>query len=177
MFHRFRNRSEAGQRLAEALLEYANGANVVVLGLARGGIPVAFEVARRLQVPMDVCLVRKLGVPGSKELAMGAITTGGFQVLNEEVIKEFGIAPKTLASVAASEKIVLTQRENLYRSGRPALQLHDKTVLLIDDGLATGATMRAAIAAVAAQQPAAIVVAAPVGTHQICTSIAFTVHC
>jgi putative phosphoribosyl transferase len=174
MIHRFRNRREAGQRLAEALIEYANNTNIVVLGLARGGIPVAFEVARHLHLPLDVCLVRKLGVPGSEELAMGAITAGGVQILNKEIIKEFGITPEIIASVAASEKITLTQRENLYRSGRPALQLHDKTVLLIDDGLATGATMRAAIAAVATQKPAIVIIAVPVGSRQICTSIVFT---
>jgi putative phosphoribosyl transferase len=173
MNHRFRNRRAAGQRLAEALIEYANNINIVVLGLARGGIPVAFEVARHLHVLLDVCLVRKLGVPGSEELAMGAITAGGVQVLNEEIIKEFGITPEIIASVAAREQNVLTNRENLYRSGRKAYPLFGKTVLLIDDGLATGATMRAAIAAVATQKPAMIIVAVPVGARQICTSIAF----
>jgi putative phosphoribosyl transferase len=174
MIHRFQNRREAGQRLAEALIEYRKNANVVVLGLARGGVPVAFEVARRLHLPLDVCLVRKLGVPGSEELAMGAITISGLQVLNKEIIKAFSITPEIIASVAASEQNVLTWRENLYRSGRKAYPLFGKTVLLIDDGLATGATMRAAIAAVATQKPAMIIVAVPVGSRQICTSIVLT---
>jgi putative phosphoribosyl transferase len=174
MIHRFRNRREAGQRLAEALMEYANNTDIVVLGLVRGGIPVAFEVARRLQVPLDVCLVRKLGVPDSEELAMGAITTGGMRVLNEEIIEELGITPETIASVADREQNVLTQRENIYRSERKTCPLFGKTVLLIDDGLATGATMRAAIAAVTVKQPTTIIVAAPVGSHQICNGITFS---
>jgi putative phosphoribosyl transferase len=171
MVHRFHNRIEAGQRLAEVLGEYADRGDVVVLGLARGGLPVAFEVARSWCLPLDVCLVRKLGVPGSKELAMGAITEGGARVLNQEIIDELCISPRMVAIIAAKEHKVLARRESLYRPWRKIYPLQDKTVLLIDDGLATGATMRSAIAIVTTQQPKAIAVAVPVGVKRVCDSL------
>jgi putative phosphoribosyl transferase len=171
MVHRFRNRTDAGQRLAEVLTEYADKTDVVVLGLVRGGMPVAFEVARSLRLPLDICLVRKLGVPGSKELAMGAITEGGAQVLNQEIIDELSISSRIVAIVAAREQKILSHRESLYRAWRTIYPLQDKTVLLIDDGLATGATMRSAIAAVTTQQPKAIIVAVPVGVQRVCDSL------
>jgi putative phosphoribosyl transferase len=169
--YRFRNRTDAGQRLAEVVNEYSDRPDVVVLGLARGGMPVAFEVARSLRLPLDVCLVRKLGVPGSKELAMGAITEGGAQVLNQEIIDELSISPRIVAIVAAREHKVLAHRESLYRAWRTIYPLRDKIVLLIDDGLATGASMRSAITIVRTQQPKAIVVAVPVGVQRVCDAL------
>jgi putative phosphoribosyl transferase len=164
----FRDRTEAGQVLAARLTEYGDRADVLVLALPRGGVPVAYEVARALHVPLDIFLVRKLGVPGHEELAMGAIASGGVRVLNEDVVRELRISPETIASVAAGEQRELERRERSYRGERPMFDVRGRTVLLIDDGLATGSTMRAAIAALRRKGPARIVVAVPVGSSETC---------
>ncbi|HZR22598.1 MAG TPA: phosphoribosyltransferase [Vicinamibacterales bacterium] len=160
---RFRDRLDAGQQLAGRLTAYANHANVVVLGLPRGGVPVAAEVARMLQAPLDVFVVRKLGVPGHEELAMGAIASGGVRVLSEDLIDELGIPRAAVELAAARQHVELERRERLYRGDRQPPRLHDRIVIVIDDGLATGATMEAAVAAITAHHPARIVVAVPVG--------------
>ena len=164
----FRDRKEAGQRLAADLSEYANRPDVLVLALPRGGVPVAYEVARALNVPMDIFLVRKLGVPGREELAMGAIATGGMRVLNEDVVNYLRVPDEVIDAVAAKELRELERRERAYRGDRPPTDVRGKTVILIDDGLATGSTMRAAAAALRQQQPARIVVAVPVSAPQTC---------
>ena len=161
MRYGFRDRREAGQQLASHLSTYAGRADVLVLGLPRGGVPVAYEVARALHVPLDVLGVRKLGLPGHEELAMGAIASGGVQVLNDAVVEELGIPDRVIAAVAAREQQELTRRERVYRDDRPPPNVRGKTVILVDDGLATGTTMRAAIAAVREQRPAQLVVAVP----------------
>src|SRR5712692_5099697 len=159
----FRDRSEAGQLLAARLTRYAHHPNTVVLGLPRGGVPVAFEVAQALHARLDVFLVRKLGLPGHEELAMGAIASGGVRVLNEEVVRGLQIPADLIEDVAAAEQQELERRERLYRGDRPPIEVRGKTVLLVDDGLATGASMRAAVAALRQMGPARIVVAVPVG--------------
>jgi putative phosphoribosyl transferase len=161
LIHRFHNRAEAGRRLAANLAAYANRPDVLVLALPRGGVPVAFEVARALHAPLDVVLVRKLGVPGHEELAIGAIASGEVRVLNDDVVEWFGISNDVIDQVAAAEQQELERRERAYRGDRPALDVRDRIVILVDDGLATGATMHAAVAAVRQQQPARIVVAVP----------------
>jgi putative phosphoribosyl transferase len=164
----FRNRIDAGDRLAEKLEHYASRPDVIVLALPRGGVPVGYEVARTLGVPLDVFLVRKLGVPGREELAMGAIASGGVRVLNEDVISELQIPQHWVDLVAARELEELRRREAAYRDGRRAPDVCSKTVILVDDGLATGASMRAAVAALRKLGPARIVVAVPVGAQQTC---------
>lgn len=164
----FRDRRDAGRQLAERLNAYANRSDVVVLALPRGGVPVANEVARALRAPMDVFVVRKLGVPGYEELAMGAIATGGVRVLNDEVVRRLGIPDFMIETVAAQEQKELVRRERLYRGDRPPLDVRDRTVILVDDGLATGATMHAAIQALRQQQPARIVVAVPTASPDTC---------
>ena len=164
----FRDRAEAGKRLAAQLTEYADRPGVLVLALPRGGVPVAFEVAEALGAPLDIILVRKLGVPGHDELAMGAIASGGVRVLNEEVVKHLRIRGEVIDAVAADEQRELERRERAYRGDRPAPDVRGKTVILVDDGLATGSTMRAAAAALRQQQPARIVVAVPVAAPQTC---------
>ncbi|HKJ92368.1 MAG TPA: phosphoribosyltransferase family protein [Longimicrobiales bacterium] len=164
---RYRNRTDAGATLAKELKEYA-GKDVVVLGLARGGVPVAAEVARALGAPLDVMVVRKLGVPGHEELAMGAIASGGMRVLNSDVLDQLSISEDVLARTAAEEERELVRRERVYRQQHPALPLNGRTVILVDDGLATGASMRAAAAAVREHDPAAIVVAVPVAAPEAC---------
>jgi putative phosphoribosyl transferase len=168
---RFTNRTEAGRQLADDLKEYAGREDALVLALPRGGVPVAFEVARALGLPMDLFLVRKLGVPGHEELAMGAIASGGVRVLNEEVVRMFSPPEDTIARVAAQEQEELERRERAYRGGRRDLRLEGKTVILVDDGLATGSTMRAAAQAVRAQDPARIVVAVPVAAAETCDEL------
>lgn len=168
----FKDRTAAGQLLAGQLQDYAHGSDVVVLGLPRGGVPVAFEVAKALNVPFDVFLVRKLGVPGQEELAMGAIASGGIRVLNQAVVQSLKIPAEVIDQVAAQEEQELVRREQLYRQGRPALALRDRTVIVVDDGLATGATMRAAVLALRQQQPAQIVVAVPVAAPETCQEFA-----
>ena len=164
----FRNRIDAGDRLAEKLEHYASRPDVIVLALPRGGVPVGYEVARTLGVPLDVFLVRKLGVPGREELAMGAIASGGVRVLNEDVISELQIPQHWVDLVAARELEELRRREAAYRDGRRAPDVCSKTVIVVDDGLATGASMRAAVAALRKLGPARIVVAVPVGAQQTC---------
>lgn len=164
----FRNRAEAGRLLANHLKDYANRTDVIVLALPRGGVPVAFEVAEALRAPLDIYVVRKLGVPGREELAMGAIATGGVCVTNAEVVSHFHVGREDFESVSARESAELERREREYRGGRPAPDLSGRTVILVDDGLATGSTMRAAAAALRRQGPARIVVAVPVGAPQTC---------
>lgn len=159
---KFANRQAAGRELAEALKTYADSHDTIVLALPRGGVPVAFEVASALHLPLDVFIVRKLGAPNQEELAMGAIATGGIEVLNEDVIKDLRISKTAIEAVSQTELQELKRREKVYRGNRPPLDLHNKQVILIDDGIATGATMRAAIKALRLLQPAAIVVAVPV---------------
>jgi len=164
----FRDRIEAGQLLAKSLNKYAGRTDVVVLALPRGGLPVAAEVARVLHAPLDVFLVRKLGVPGHEELAMGAIASGGIRVLNDDVVRYQRISEAAIEAVAQEEQRELQRRERLYRGDRPVTDVHGKIVILIDDGLATGATMRAAVKALRGQDPARIVVAVPVGSRETC---------
>lgn len=158
----FRDRAHAGRVLAERLDEYHSDPNALVLALPRGGVPVGFEVARHLHVPLDVFVVRKLGVPGREELAMGAIASGGARVLNDDVIGHLAIAPDIVQEVAKRESREVERREAEYRGNRPRLNVHNRILILVDDGLATGSTMRAALAALRPQHPRAIVVAVPV---------------
>jgi len=167
----FRDRREAGRRLATLLASYAGKPGVIVLGLPRGGIPVAYEVAHALGAPLDVFTVRKLGAPGHAELAIGAIASGGVCVLNEDYIAQLEIPPHVLRAIRAREEQELARRERLFRGDRPPLDVHGSTVIVVDDGLATGATMRAAVAALHAQHPAHIVVATPVASPQACALI------
>src|SRR5438094_5926400 len=167
----FPNRAEAGRLLAEKLENYAGRSDVVVLGLPRGGVPVAYEVAQRLGAPLDVFVVRKLGVPGFEELAAGAIASGGVRVLNEDVVRALPNADQLIESVTEKETVELERREQTYRDGRPAPELRDRVVILVDDGLATGATMRAAVAALRQRAVAKIVVAVPVGPPDTCREI------
>jgi predicted phosphoribosyltransferase len=171
MITRFHDRREAGRLLAEKLTAYAHRPDVLVLALPRGGVPVAYEVARALGAPLDVFVVRKLGVPGYEELAMGAVATGGVRVLNEQVVSGLRIPPAVIEAVTAWEQDELARRELLYRGDRPPPDVRGKTVILVDDGLATGATMHAAVAALRQQQPARIVVAVPVGASETCDSL------
>src|SRR3989475_7100396 len=164
----YRNRSDAGKHLAARLAKYANRDDVLVLALPRGGVPVGFEVAKQLRAPMDIFLVRKLGVPGHEELAMGAISTGGVQVLNDDVVDYLRIPGEVIDAVAADELRELERRERAYRGDRPEPDVQGKTVILIDDGLATGSTMRAAAAALRQKNPARIIVAVPVSASQTC---------
>jgi putative phosphoribosyl transferase len=165
---RFRDRRSAGQLLARQLDAYAHRSDVVVLGLPRGGVPVAFEVAGALDAPLDVFVVRKLGVPFQPELAMGAIASGGVTVLNDDVLTMADITPEMVARAVSAEERELARREHLYRSGRPPFALTGKIVILVDDGLATGSTMRAAVEAVKRLQPARVIVAVPVGASHGC---------
>ena len=164
----FRNRSDAGQALARKLSAYANRPDTLVLALPRGGLPVAFEVAEALNAPLDVFLVRKLGVPGYEELAMGAIASGGIRIVNRDVIRELRIGQQDIERVAAIESDELARRERLYRGDRPPLDVQDRTVILIDDGLATGSTMRAAAEAIRQQRPARLIVAVPIAATDTC---------
>jgi predicted phosphoribosyltransferase len=164
----FPNRAEAGRLLGEKLQRYAGRNDVIVLGLPRGGVPVAYEVAQRLGIPLDVFIVRKLGVPGFEELAAGAIASGGVRVLNEDVLRALPNADEIIESVTAKETAELERREKSYRDDRPAPELRDRVVILVDDGLATGATMHAAVKALRQRDVAKIVVAVPVGPPDTC---------
>ncbi|HWB03459.1 MAG TPA: phosphoribosyltransferase [Verrucomicrobiales bacterium] len=162
----FKDRVHAGRLLAGALRRYAGRDDVVVLGLPRGGVPVAFEVAEALHAPLDVIVVRKLGVPGWEELAMGAISTGGIRVLNEEIIRRAGISREQIEAVTARELAELRRRETAFRGRSGTPDIAGKTVLLIDDGIATGSTIQAAVKVLRAQKPAAIVIAVPTASVQ-----------
>jgi putative phosphoribosyl transferase len=167
----FTNRAEAGELLAARLSALANRDDVIVLGLPRGGVPVGYEVAKALGVALDVFVVRKLGVPGHEELAMGAIASGDVRLVNHDVVGALGIPESVIDRVAERELIELERREQLYRGSRPLTPLANKTVILVDDGLATGSTMRAAVTAVRHQQPAQIIVAVPVGAPSTCSEL------
>ena len=168
----FANRTEAGRQLAEKLEKYVGRDDVIVLGLPRGGVPVAYEVAKRLRAPLDVFIVRKLGVPGFEELAAGAIASGGVRVLNEDVVRAIPYAEEAIEAVTAKETTELERREQIYREERPAPELQSRIVILVDDGLATGATMRAAVKALKQRGAAKIVVAVPVGPPDTCRELA-----
>jgi predicted phosphoribosyltransferase len=167
----FHDRYDAGRQLAAHLTRYAGRPDVLVLALPRGGLPVAYEVARALGAPLDVFLVRKLGVPGREELAMGAIASGGVRVLNDEVVRALRIPEEVIDAVAAEEQAELERRERTYRDGRPAPDVRGRTVILVDDGLATGSSMRAAVEALRLRGPARIVVAVPVGAPETCAAL------
>jgi predicted phosphoribosyltransferase len=164
----FADRFEAGRVLASRLAEFANREDVVVLALPRGGVPVGFEVARALHAPLDVFVVRKLGVPGHEELAMGAIASGGVRVVNWRVVETLEISAEEIERIAAEEQRELERREREYRDGRPMLDVRGRTVILVDDGLATGSSMRVAAIAFRKKEPARIVVAVPVGSRATC---------
>jgi putative phosphoribosyl transferase len=172
MEYPFRNRTEAGRVLAQELMAYANRDDVIVLALPRGGVPVAFEVAHALHAPLDVFVVRKLGVPGHEELAMGAIASGGVLVIEPSVVEDLSIPMEVVLDVAAREEQERLRREREYRGDRPAPDVRGRTVILVDDGLATGSTMRAAVAALRKLQPAKIVVAVPVAVRLTCEELA-----
>jgi predicted phosphoribosyltransferase len=167
----YRDRSEAGRELALILTAYAHRQDVLVLALPRGGVPVGYEVAKALQAPLDVFVVRKLGVPGHEELAMGAIATGGIRVINEEVVQMLHIPQEVIDAVVAKEQRELERRERLYRDDRPPPDVNRCIVILVDDGLATGSTMLAAAVAVRQQHPARLVVAVPVAAPETCEEL------
>lgn len=171
MIIQFDDRKQGGRALAERLSGYKDVRDLIVLALPRGGVPVGFEVARALNAPLDVFVVRKLGVPGQEELAFGAIAHGGAVVYNEPLIAALRISQPVTEGIIEREKLELERRESLYRAGRPPLDLKGKTVVIVDDGLATGATMRAAVAAVSAMGPERLIVAAPVASRDTCAAI------
>lgn len=162
MLVRLRDRTQAGRLLGQRLSAYQNRGDVIVLALPRGGVPVGFEIAQALHAPLDVFIVRKLGVPGHRELALGAISSGGVRVLNEDVIQALDISPEDIEQIAAEERTELARRESAYRDNRPAPDVHGRTVILVDDGFATGSTLRAAIQAVRSLRPGRVVAAAGV---------------
>ncbi len=168
---KFKNRQEAGREVAVRLGKYANREDVIVLGVPRGGVSVAFEVASALHVPLDIFVLRKLGVPGHEELAFGAIGSGGVQILNADIVSRLGISELDIATVAKEQTKELQRREQRYRGNRPALQVQGKTVILVDDGIATGASIRAAIHAIRKMKPVALVVATPVAPRATCSLI------
>jgi putative phosphoribosyl transferase len=167
----YEDRRDAGRQLAASLRQYAGRADVLALGLPRGGVPVAYEVARALNAPLDVFLVRKLGTPGQEELALGAIASGGVEVLNDAVIRELGIPEETIAAVSARERRELDRRERAFRGELPPVDVAGKTVILIDDGLATGSTMRAAARSLNQMRRARLVIAVPVAAQMVCQSL------
>jgi putative phosphoribosyl transferase len=171
MRDRFEDRRDAGRALAAKLRQYSGRSDVVVLALPRGGVPVAFEVAEALDAPLDLFLVRKLGTPGYRELAMGAIASGGIRVLNDDVVRWYGIAPAAIDAVAQEEQRELERRELAYREGREPAVLEGRIVVLVDDGLATGSTMRAAVLAVKQRNPSKVIVAVPVGASETCREL------
>jgi putative phosphoribosyl transferase len=164
----YKDRRDAGQKLAQDLMQYQGRSDVIVLALPRGGVPVAYEVARKLDVPLDIFLVRKLGVPGQEELALGAIASGGIQVTNREVVRALHIPDNEIEEIARRELEELNRRERAYRGNQPRTDIGGKIVILIDDGLATGASMRAAVDSLRLQHPAKIVVAVPTASREVC---------
>jgi putative phosphoribosyl transferase len=164
----YKDRRDAGQKLAQDLMQYQGRSDVIVLALPRGGVPVAYEVARKLDVPLDIFLVRKLGVPGQEELALGAIASGGIQVTNREVVRALHIPDNEIEEIARRELEELNRRERAYRGNQPRINIGGKIVILIDDGLATGASMRAAVDSLRLQNPAKIVVAVPTASREVC---------
>lgn len=164
----FKDRRDAGKQLAQELIAYAGGSDVIVLALPRGGVPVAYEVARALNAPLDIFIVRKLGLPGHEELAIGAIASGGIRVLNHDIVQGLQIQQTLIETVTHQELQELERRERAYRGDRPLPDVGGRTVILVDDGLATGASMRAAVAALRAQNPARIVVAVPTAAQETC---------
>lgn len=166
----FKNRRDAGKLLAEKFKEYKNDKDILVLALPRGGIPVAFEVAKDLEAILDIFIVRKLGVPGHEEYAMGAIATGGIRVLNDKAIEHLKIPKSVIDSVTIEEQKEIMRREERYRGKRPEPDFKDKTIILIDDGLATGSTMKAAVNALIKKQPAKIIIGVPVADNEVCKS-------
>lgn len=168
MERQFRDRTEAGRLLAERLKEYANRSDVIVLALPRGGVPVGYEVAKALCAPLDVLIVRKLGVPGQEELALGAIASGGVLVMNQELLSFLSISEEEIEEMVAREQRELERRERLYRSGRPAPEVRGKTVIVVDDGIATGTSMRSAVEVLKQQQPAKVIIAVPVAARSTC---------
>jgi putative phosphoribosyl transferase len=171
MAERFRNRTDAGRRLAGELADYAGREDVIVLGLPRGGLPVAYEIAVALDAPLDVFVVRKLGLPGHEEFGIGAIASGGVRVVDESVLRAYGVDRDTLDRITDRERRELERREHLYRDDRGFPSVQNRTVILVDDGLATGSTMRAAVAALRAEGPRAIVIAVPVGAPETCSAM------
>jgi predicted phosphoribosyltransferase len=166
--HIFDDRVDAGQRLAEKLEQYAGHKDVIVLALPRGGVPVAYEVAKYLGAPLDVFLVRKLGVPGHEEYAMGAIAMGGVEIINQDIVRQLDISREAIDNVAQREQEEMRRRDQVYRQGLPFPDLTGKTVIIVDDGLATGATMRAAATAVFEHNPAKVIIAVPTGSPEVC---------
>jgi predicted phosphoribosyltransferase len=167
----FHDRADAGRALAKQLDRYAGRDDVVVLALPRGGVPVGYQVAETLRAPLDVFLVRKLGTPGHRELAMGAIASGGVRVVNDEVVRWLNIRPEQIETVAREEEQELVRREAAYKGGRPPVSVSDRVVILVDDGLATGSTMKAAVQAVKQHAPSRVIVAVPVGAPETCQNL------
>jgi predicted phosphoribosyltransferase len=168
---RYHDRREAGIVLGDRLRHFAGRQDVIVLALPRGGVPVGFEVAKAIGAPLDVFMVRKLGLPGHPEFAMGAIASGGVRILNDDLIRYYRLPPAAVEDIARAEQRELERREQAYRGARPAATLHERVVILVDDGLATGSTMRAAVLAVRRLAPSEIVVATPVGAAQACRAL------
>ncbi|MEA5535556.1 phosphoribosyltransferase [Crocosphaera sp. XPORK-15E] len=168
---RFYNRTEAGQQLAAHLTEFKNRKDVLVLALPRGGVPVAFEIAKKLNLPLDVCLVRKLGVPDRRELAMGAIASGGVRIINYDVVNWLHLSPSIIEEVAQQEEQELQRRDRAYRGNKPFPKICDQTIILVDDGIATGSTIKAAIAILKQQNPQKIIVAVPVAPPSVCRQL------
>jgi putative phosphoribosyl transferase len=164
----FRDRVDAGRQLAKALAVYADRPDLLILALPRGGVPVGFEIARALRAPLEVFMVRKLGLPGHEEYAMGAVASGGVTVLDDAVVRRFGIPPRVVEDVIDRERMELRRREELYRGGEPPPAVTGKTVILVDDGLATGSTMRAAVTALRKERAKRVVVAVPIGAYDTC---------
>lgn len=171
----FRNRTDAGQQLATKLTSYANHSDCLVLALPRGGVPVAFEIAQKLHLPLDICLVRKLGVPHRKELAMGAIGPRGIRVINPDVVDWLQITSNVIEEVTQAEAEELKRRDRVYRGNKPLPEIYQKTIILVDDGIATGSTIKAAIATLKEEKPHAIIIAVPVAPPTICEELAIQV--
>jgi predicted phosphoribosyltransferase len=168
---RFRDRFDAGRQLAAALRHYTDQPNLLVLALPRGGVPIGYEISRSLNAPLDLMLVRKLGVPGQEELAMGAIASGGIRIVSEDIVAAFAIPERVIATVAANEEDELDRRERIYRDQQPPPVVRGRRIILVDDGLATGSTMRAAAAALREQQPERLIVAVPVAPSSTCAEL------